>query len=233
MEVLKPSAITVFMGAIATVLHHWRALLQALLVPSALLIATTASAQFPIHEFLWLPLLILELALITVFAITTHRIVLLGAGSVPQWGFLRWTSRETYFALHLIGFGVVSAVMAASLPVVGVLGLLVLVYFFARVCLVFPAAAIDQGVTILSSWSLTRRHQILMILAVCVFPILIYAPFWLLLIAVPDAAAGSLWFIGAVVDILVAVLVTSVLSLAYQEISRFESASQQRAAADP
>ncbi len=106
---------------------------------------------------------ILAWAVCTLFAVTCHRIVLLGETSVPEYGLLSWTPRETrffgwlfvLFVYALLIVGPVWLVTFAAvfmdvpffkgyekywvlLPGVGV------VYVLARLAVLFPATAIGE-----------------------------------------------------------------------------------------
>ena len=48
-----------------------------------------------------------EILISTIIAITTHRIILLGPSSVPEWGLFKLTKREFIFLLYSIGIGLI------------------------------------------------------------------------------------------------------------------------------
>lgn len=171
-------------GAIAYVITYRRPLAKALLVPFLLymLLDTLELAELNIVF-----LILLDLATIivqTVFAITTHRMILLGPNSVPEWGLFKWSKRETMFALYLVALRIIfilsAFVFAPIFAPIGVGGLALLIGFSAwllsRLSLVFPAIAIDQGVSFKLSWQLTKHHQILMLFVIIVFPMLLFIP---------------------------------------------------------
>ena len=106
-------------------------------------------------------------ALFVLFAITCHRLVLLGETSVPQYGLLSWTSRETRFfgwgvVSCLYGLLVIGPVLIATFFAVffvdfadkettkywGTLGAFMgsvpAVYVLARLAVLFPATAIGE-----------------------------------------------------------------------------------------
>jgi hypothetical protein len=110
---------------------------------------------------------VLSWALYTLFAVTCHRIVLLGGTSVPKYGLYSWTGRETKF------FGWILAVFLYTLLVFGpillgtvfvvfltdfaakghtkgwitlgaITGIVPVVYVLARLAVLFPATAIGE-----------------------------------------------------------------------------------------
>jgi len=102
-------------------------------------------------------------AVYTLFAVTCHRIVLLGETSVPKYGLLSWTSRETrflgwLFVLFFYGLLIIGPVLLVTFGAVflGVpffkgyekywffLGAVGLIYVFARLAVLFPATAIGE-----------------------------------------------------------------------------------------
>jgi hypothetical protein len=98
------------------------------------------------------------------FAVTCHRIVLLGETAVPKYGLVWWTSRETrflgwgvlfaiFFLVALIPLGILAWLVGyfAKIPFEGhekywVIPLLALpiVYGFARLAVLFPATAVGE-----------------------------------------------------------------------------------------
>jgi len=99
----------------------------------------------------------------TLFAVTCHRIVLLGETAVPRYGLLSWTSRETRFfgwgallfifcVMALIPLGILAWLVGylADIPFkdyerywVCMLGV-PLIYCFARLAVLFPATAVGE-----------------------------------------------------------------------------------------
>jgi hypothetical protein len=131
-----------------------------------------------------------------IFAITTHRVVLLGGNSVPKLGLTKWTKRETYFVLHLFGlFAIVLGLGGLGMYILvyilsnslGLLGMLIAVtiwatcaYIFARLSLVFPSIAIDQGISFKKSWELTEGNEDIIVNIVILVPLLFIIPQMLL-----------------------------------------------------
>lgn len=217
----KPQFIKIVTGALMLVYVHRSILLKALLFPFLMLLALDAVSYSVASSYMTWLLYIPELAVYTVFAIIIHRVILLGPESVPKWGIRFWSLRELYFLFHLIAITIVSmAFMFTSIfiPYVGIVpGLIITFYLFIRLSLVFPASAIDHGVTFKTSWTLTKKHQLLMLYIIIIAPILF---------GIPTLLAGLItdaYWITSVIDMFVTVYVVSSLSLAYGEILKFEN----------
>lgn len=174
---------TIILGTLGYVFEYRRILLRVLLVPFVLYMALDTISLYKQDWVAKLLLSVLSLMVQTIFAITTHRVMLLGPQSVPSWGVLSWSRREMLFALHIIGLALVAMPFAffTFIPMVGwLLTAASIIWITGRLSLVFPLIAIDQHVTFKDSWQLTRRHQALMIFVVMVFPIALMSPVYLL-----------------------------------------------------
>jgi hypothetical protein len=151
-----------------------------------------------------------------IFAITTHRIVLLGPDSVPKWGIITWTKRETLFALYLIALGllIIPLPFLSSITTLGAsLAGLVVCWLFIRFSLVFPGVAVDKGVTFALSWELTKGRQILMFVVLLVFPLLLIIPMVIMVMLVDS------FFLSSFISTLLIVFNVAVLSVAYKLIA--------------
>lgn len=155
---------------------------------------------------------IAKIAIQTVFAITTHRVVLLGPESVPKWGLTSWSKRETFFAFHIVGLYLIIIFLSflGAIPVLGaILALVVLCWLIGRLSLVFPGIAVDKGVSFNLSWELTKNYQLLMFLVVIVFPLLLTIPI-VLVTLVPHA-----FLLSSLLSTFVLVFEVAALSMAY------------------
>ena len=169
----------VTLAAIGYVILYKRPLAKALLVPFVLFMLLDVTELFEPNLLVSIVTGVLALMVQTVFAITTHRMILLGPNSVPEWGLFKWSKRETFFALHVIGLGLtmVPIALLGLIPIVGLaIAIGTMCWVFARLSLVFPAIAIDQGVSFKLSWDLTKNRQLLMFLVVVVFPLALMIP---------------------------------------------------------
>jgi len=106
---------TIVLGTLGYVIEYRRILLKALFVPFILYMTLDAFSFYNQDWVAKLLLGILSLLVQTMFAITTHRVMLLGPQSVPRWGVLSWSRRETSFAAHMIGLSFM--MLPLALPV--------------------------------------------------------------------------------------------------------------------
>ena len=169
--------------AVQAIAKEWKALLQAIAVPVLVLAAgSVASQRNPeyLEAVLPNPFLqdilpaLLSIVLLTLIAVSCHRLIILGADSLPNaWG-LFWSWRETRFLGWMYGIWIIAMIplvllvlLIQALPLftatpdewllLGILFPLAL-YVFARFSLVFPATAIGQRPTLKASWRLTRSN---------------------------------------------------------------------------
>ena len=182
----------------------------------------------------------------TWFAVTTHRLVLLGSDSVPTWGLRKITRREVFFFFHaLIFFAglatllyIMPRTLAQVLPylmllnpefflenyyvymipvaIIGVFFICVGLIATIRFTLVFPAIAIGQGVTFPLSWKLSKRHQIPLFITLIGFPLILGTP-EILLNTVPGNTV-----VVSMLGLLMNVFVVAALSISYREICKIE-----------
>jgi len=123
-----------------------------------------------------------------VMAVTTHRIILLGPASVPEWGIFKLRFREYYYAIHLVIILLIALLVGYGVSLVADKDYFVFVpsrlegnfavflvvvmssWLISRLFLVFPAIAVDINVSYRLSWQLTENYQALMFLVVVVLP---------------------------------------------------------------
>ncbi len=117
-----------------------------------------------------------DLALYTLFAVTTHRIVLIGADSVPDWGITSWKKRETIFLLTYVGITLMAApfLVITLIPLPYATGIIfaafLALWIFGRLSLALPSIAIEKAMTLQEAWNASRNHQLLMFLVVLIYP---------------------------------------------------------------
>jgi len=122
-------------------------------------------------------------------AVTTHRIILLGPKSVPEWGIFKLGFRDMYYAIHFVIISLVVILIAYGVSLVADKDYFVFVptrlesnfwvflivvmssWLLSRLFLVFPAIAVDVGVSFRLSWQLTENYQLLMYIVVVVMPV--------------------------------------------------------------
>lgn len=188
------NVVKVVIGAFVVPWWNRRAFGRALAIPLIMLASFSVTWKFTDGNLPqlsnWL-LSALYLALFTLFAVTCHRLVLLDSHSVASSVVPRWSWRETRFALFIVAVGLISLITvsvlvtllhnmflrhatpelsstvvswiqnASSIP---------MLYLFTRFSLVFPATAIDQRMTLQSSWALTRNNSWRLFVVVAVLP---------------------------------------------------------------
>ena len=162
-------------------------------------------------------LAVLELALLTIIAVTTHRLVITGPESVAMTGFPTPGKREWQF--FLAGFEIVFYTLPACLllfvPVVGpILWIIAATYIASRISLILPSIAIDAPMTSKASWQATSNYQVAMFTAIVLFTLFIlvceYAISYGLNIPVLSEALG----------LFTSLLLISTLSSAYKHIMK-------------
>jgi hypothetical protein len=203
-------------GALVYVNQYRHVLLKALAIPFVIFLLIDAAKLLDIHPALEWLLAALGIGIQAIFAITTHRVVLLGPGSVSTWGITSWSKRETFFVLHVIGLGLlmIPIALVGFIPVFGALVALVLIcWITGRLSLVFPGIAVDKGVSFKLSWEMTENHQMLMILVVILFPMLLAIPA-IILNFIPYT-----FLLSSFISTFVIVFQVAALSMAYQVIS--------------
>lgn len=193
---------------------------KALLLPFIAYLAMGFTEEIETEGLAYYLLVLVGFLIQTIFAITTHRIILLGKGSTPEWGLRSWSKRETYFLLHAVALTglmyllIIGPVQLDFVPMVFIpIALIFILWLWARFSLVFPGIAIDQGVSFKTSWYLTKDYQLLMLLVVVAFPMLLAVP-EILLNNVPYSAV-----ISNVLSTFVIVFEVAALSMAYQLIA--------------
>lgn len=207
----------VALGAIGYVIELKRPLATALLVPFVIYMVLQAIMRSSEGLTAFVILSLLTIPVQTIFAVTTHRIILLGPHHVPKWGVLKWTGRETFFALHIIGLGLITApfCLLGFIPEVGwFIALIIIFWISGRLSLVFPAIAVDKGVTFRLSWKLTKNYQLLMFLVVLVFPLLFLVP-----VTVLDQVPYT-FLVAAFTEAFATIFIVAALSVVYKVISK-------------
>ncbi len=214
-SVIEPKKILA--GALVLVLERRQSLLRALLLPACAYFVLELVRHSAAQQGVMLVAMLMQLLVHTLFAVTTHRILLLGTESVPPWGLLGWSRRESLFLLQVVTVSLClfPVILVASLPTVGVFLAVPLGFWIvARLSLVFPAAAVDKPMTVGESWRLSAPHQLPLLFTVAVFPLLLGLPA-VLLTRLPGGE-----MLVSVFELFVTVFVIAALSLSYSEVLR-------------
>lgn len=219
-------------GGFGYVFHYHREMSKALLGPFTMaVIVNVIFINLP-NEFLAFRLLlsVISLVLYTVIAVTVHRTIILGPGSVPEWGLWPLSSRELRFAIYFVGVSLILSliqvpgaflsyvpVFLSDYEVLATLGKYL--WFFAtsflcaRFFLVFPSIAVDETPTLGDAWEATQGHALMIFLVVILVPTAVYESAGLL-VHVP--LVSHLW---AAVEMFLLVIFIATLSVAYRLIS--------------
>jgi hypothetical protein len=200
-------------GAFGYIYEYKSALAKALLLPLLLMVAISYLELQSSNFSILIILMVVSMFIYAIFAITTHRIILLGPQSVPTWGMYKLTKREARFVLYAIGLGLLTVPFSVFvfIPFIGVIFfLLAMFYLMGRLSLVFPAIATDNPLTFAGSWEATKEYQLFMIGVVAIFPAVISIP-EILLYEIP-----YMEFLGSLFSLATTVLTVAALSMAYK-----------------
>lgn len=205
-------------GAFYYINEYKRTLAKALFLPFLAIISIDVMTEMlEPNMAVYIVLGLVSVVVQTIFAITTHRVVLLGPSSISAWGITSWSKRESFFVLHIIGISIMGIPFAllGFIPIVGGITALILICWFAgRLCLVFPGIAVDKGVSFKLSWELTEHHQLLMFLVVILFPTLLAIPS-VILVLLPHG-----YILSSIFSAFILVFQVAALSMAYLLITK-------------
>ena len=219
---------------------HRKAFARALALPLALLVAYSvgwyyyAKPALPGYA-LWLLYAVYGM-LFTVFAVTCHRLVLLDAESVAKRWRLTWSMRETRFFVWILGL------WASGLVAMGVLLLIAanlwtwtvrgdpewidwaqtalkipLLYVFARLCVVFPAMALDERPSLRWAWERTQGNGWRLLVVVAGLPL---AFKFLVDLLYRSEATEAEWLVLTVLAIALFAVEIAAISLSYRELTK-------------
>ncbi|MBE9535553.1 MAG: hypothetical protein IMF07_00095 [Proteobacteria bacterium] len=136
--------------------------------------------------------IVIQSVIYTLFAITCHRIILLGPNSVSIYGVLKWSKREWQF----IRFGLIVAFFFILIYIVGLVLFFMSYYVFpilsnnkvgtivsftamtlaslymiSRLCVLFPATAIDKKIGVNTALDLTIGNGWRLVVVFTAFPL--------------------------------------------------------------
>jgi hypothetical protein len=180
-------------GAFAFPWWHRRAFISSLTIPTALIAAFTLAWQYWAHL---LPtavgwgLYAAYGALFSWFAVTCHRLVLIDHNLIAIKPLPNWSKRETQLFFWMVilwliclcsVFIITTLILNIWLPLVGgpnsdwfewtiFVAKLPVFYLFVRLCLIFPAIAVDKKVDLKWAWKTTEGNSIRLIFLVGFLP---------------------------------------------------------------
>lgn len=172
-------------GAFGYVVEYKKPLSKSLVVP-LLIMVMIGYFEPDAKSFDWALFFLItaaEILLYTIIAITTHRIILLGPSSVPEWGMYKFTGRELSFIIYSLGIGIlmIPAGILSLIPMIGYpVALLGIAYILGRLSLIFPAIATDRLWTLSKSWQASKNNQLLMMVVAFIFPAILTLPEYVL-----------------------------------------------------
>lgn len=238
--------VSIVRDALRGVFKHRLVLFRTLLGPALLLAANDTYQVTQLGEgpdiSATLQSLLFYFVVVTLFAVCTHRVILMGDDSVPKFGLFRWTMRETRFLgwTLLIGFcmaliplsvGAVAAIANGALDVfdgkdiaeiefnpfsVSTLVILPLlipaIYIPSRWALLLPATAVGERHGIRWAWQATEYNGWRMVALVVILPVLL-AFFPAYEVVQFNVALG---FLANLASYVLLVIEIAVLSLAYR-----------------
>ena len=211
----------VIVGALASVLAELPVLVKALAIPGVIFIALKFFPVTDITQAGAIVFGIVSLLLHTVFAITTHRIVMLGPDSMPEWGLRSWSKRETRFLGYLLIFVLMISVLVAfsivTQPIGPMIAMVAAIIGGCTLTLIFPAVAIEEEFTLGDAWRMAQGHIGSLIVCVGLFTFLL-GILTILVSSIPYAMP-----LAAILELGTNVLTIAVLSVAFGEIKRAQA----------
>jgi len=194
---MKPLPIRAVVREALQIVWHRRArLFQALITAGLVLIALDMRPSYLSIEDWRLDALlaVANIVVFTLFAITCHRIVLLGQTATPKYGIRSWSQRETrflswtivgYFFFSLISMalamfaGIAAAIIPSDEipPTLWYLFLFPGSYIFARLAVLLPATAIDERHDMKWAWETTSNNGWRLVVVVALLPWLLASAF--------------------------------------------------------
>jgi len=230
----------VIAGAFLVPWWHRRAFARALAIPLALIVAYSVVwyyfAKPALPGFaLWLVYAFYGM-LFTMFAVTCHRLVLLDAEAVAQRWQPKWSLRETRFFIWILGLwasGLVAMLVFLLIAVnlwtwtvgsdpdwidwVQTVLKIPLLYVFARLCIVFPAMALDQRPSLRWAWERTQGNGWRLLVVVAGLPV---AFAYLVDLLFRSEASQVEWLVLTVLTIALFAVEIAAISLSYRELTK-------------
>jgi len=215
-------------------------MLRALAIPAVLILVAELAFTFANDDPLkWVQAFIL-IAIYTLFAITCHRLALIGDEGVPDYGLLTWTQREWrylgwslvimiiwalfFFVINSVVVSIVTRLVQAGVKMETIqpfepfvlLACTPILYLFARFSVLYPAISLDQPVTAKGAWRLTAHNGWRMVIVVCLLPLLLY---FLLGLLLRENATHVETFIHNLLGLILLSVEVVALSFSYQHLA--------------
>ncbi len=233
----------IFLKALIVPWRQRAALLRTLLLPSVgwVLLGYLARDWAPTSWVNALPMWVLWGVFYTFFAVTCHRLVLIGEDAVPRFGLMAFTKREGRFLLLLAaiyGLSVLAMLVGGTLfgsiflnllgdseavaqyatPLFSLISFVALGFMLARLGIVLPATAVGEKRDLRWAWQRSRGNTLRLFFVVGLIPYALSYLLTLINLGAGDVASilyRLIYFILLVIEI-------AALSLAYQALTADE-----------
>lgn len=237
-KLYKLSILRIISQAFIVPWEHRRALLSKLFIPIFFLVLLDTiewneSESLNITDSVVITVSIL---LYVYFAVTCHRIIILGSESVPSFGLRKWSMRETRFTAWAVGMMLLIIslfyIIFSYSPyllfltefehgdyLIYLLYILVIptvIYIISRLGIIFPATAVDEMQTIKWAWQITRGNGWRLVIVFTALPLLSGSVQAILIESIDTSIMSNI--ILSLLGYLVLVIEIAVLSLTYKEI---------------
>lgn len=255
----KLSIKAVIVESWSELLRHRQALFQALILPAviqiALLYAMMALTTPKSFHLGTMPLMLVYVVTTALFAVSCHRIVLLGPASLPnRWGLYATGNIARYFGYEVL-LVVIGAALGLAIRMIGSFAMLVdervtltierslwlahlleglliaaALYVFCRLCMVLPATAIERRMGIEAAWISTAGQGWRLVIAVVLTALPLVLLSWLLEWLIGPDPAQILAIASLLVTTLIGAVIVISLSCAYRQLQRIEAETATHAA---
>lgn len=168
---------------------------------------------------------LVEILVTVVACVSIHRVILLGVASVPSFGILTWSMRETMFLVYSLCLVVVPSILTMGTYVLfnenGAVAVFVLClawWISCRMSLVLPSVAIDKELDLVSAWQLTKGYNVVMVIISAVIPVFFFniVAFYL---SDPEVENSLFELLSSLIVVLFTVMEVILLTSAYKVIS--------------
>ena len=216
-------------------------MLRALLIPAVLMLVAEQAFTFANDDPLKWAQVIIVMAIYILFAITCHRLALMGDQGVPDYGLRTWTQREwrylgwsivlisiwvfLFFVVNSLLVSIVTRLMKAGVEIETIqpfepfvwLACTPILYLFSRFSVLYPAISLDQSVSAVSAWRLTAHNGWRVAMAVCLLP---WVLFFLLSYLLRENATHVEIIIHKLLELILLAVEIVALSFSYKHLTK-------------
>lgn len=116
------------------------------------------------------------------FAISIHRVILLGESSVGPLGNIRLKSRELMYIAYGFLIGIVIGFIVFFLGLIPILGFILAItltaIFLSRISILLPAVAVDNNIGVRRVWELSDGYTLTCVGSVVLIPLILAFPLY-------------------------------------------------------